>query len=201
MVVLLSAASEYGGSVSINQRESLYINGGIKVNFHDGPKFGRQAGGPPDEMARILAELASAVESVKYWRQKATGNRYLAELVGHLYQARKEVRRAEAWHVVGLMSLAVVGYLVAYYATHGLMERVPSQGFQPADTAQVITAVSALATSIGIGIAAIVKAYALLVQARADMIRAKASLPPVDETTFPAIPDAEPRRLPGPPGD
>ncbi|MFI1398658.1 hypothetical protein [Streptomyces sp. NPDC020681] len=105
------------------------------------------------------------------------------------YQVRSQARRAEARDVIGLALLAVVGYAIAYFVARGLFERVPGQGFQPSDTAQMVTAVSALATAVGAGIASILKAYALLVQARADMIRAKASLPPAGESSIPAQPE------------
>jgi hypothetical protein len=107
-----------------------------------------------------------------------------------VYEVRKQVRRAEAWHILGLALLAVIACVIAYFAFRGLFERVPSKGFQASDTAQVITAVGALATAVGTALAAILKAYALLIQARADMIRAKASLPPPDESSVPAEPDA-----------
>jgi len=110
--------------------------------------------------------------------------------LAHVYETRKQVRRAEAWHILGLALLAVLACVISYFAFRGLFERVPHKGFQASDTAQVITAVGALATAIGTGIAAILKAYALLIQARADMIRAKTSLPPADESRVTAEPDA-----------
>ncbi|MFK0237842.1 hypothetical protein [Streptomyces vinaceus] len=98
-----------------------------------------------------------------------------------LYEARRKVRHSEAWFIGGLVLVTAAAYLIAYLALRDLITRVPEQGFQISDTAQIITAVSTLTTAIAAGIAAILKAYALLMEARADVIRARAGLPPANE--------------------
>ncbi|MGW7172117.1 hypothetical protein [Streptomyces xanthophaeus] len=98
-----------------------------------------------------------------------------------LYDARSKVRRSEAWFIAGLVLVSAVAYVIAYLTLRDLITRVPQQGFQISDTAQIITAVSTLTTAIAAGIAAILKAYALLMEARADIIRARAGLPPANE--------------------
>lgn len=53
--------------------------------------------------------------------------------------------------------------------------------FNPAETAQVITAIGGFGLAVCTSIAAIIKAYALLLRARADVIRAKSSLKPSEQ--------------------
>jgi hypothetical protein len=76
-----------------------------------------------------------------------------------------------------LAVLAILGFAVSYFAARSIFASVQEQRFSPAETAQVITAVGGMGLAIGTSIAAVIKAYALLVRARADFIRAKFNLP------------------------
>ncbi|OEU95120.1 hypothetical protein DB35_03820 [Streptomyces abyssalis] len=95
-----------------------------------------------------------------------------------VYAAQLGARRAQVIAVLGLLVLAGLGYAVAFSATRGVLESVAHDRFNPSDTAQLITAVGGLTTAVGLSIAAVIKAVALLVHSRADMLRARAGLPP-----------------------
>lgn len=82
-----------------------------------------------------------------------------------------------------LLVLAAVGFVASYLATQGVLESVHQHRFGPSETAQTITAVGGLGLAVGTSIAAIIKAYALLIRARADFIRAKMNLPPEGDST------------------
>ncbi|GLX17022.1 hypothetical protein Slala02_53490 [Streptomyces lavendulae subsp. lavendulae] len=111
-------------------------------------------------------------------RQERQTGQY--ERVRRQRRARRAVRRAEAFAVVGLIALAVAGYAVSAFATHDLLESLQHRRFSPSDTAQVITAIGGLTTAVGFSVAGVLKALALLVHARADMVRAREGLPPGD---------------------
>ncbi|WP_328868751.1 hypothetical protein OHT76_00820 [Streptomyces sp. NBC_00287] len=102
----------------------------------------------------------------------------IATASGSQESTPKAARRAEAWAVAGLFALAVVSYTVAAFATHSLLRTIQQGHFSPSDTAQVLTAIGGLTTAVGLSIAGVLKALALLVHARADMVRARAGLPP-----------------------
>ena len=95
---------------------------------------------------------------------------------------RAWTRRMELWFIGFLLVLAAAAFVAAYFATHAVLESVQQQRLGPNETAQVITAVGGLGLAIGTSIAAIIKAYALLMRARADVIRAKMNLPPAEES-------------------
>jgi hypothetical protein len=73
--------------------------------------------------------------------------------------------------------LSFFAFIISYNATGVVLGSVQHQRFGPSETAQVITAVGGLGLAIGTSIAAIIKAYALLIRARADFTRAKMELP------------------------
>ncbi|MFF4098722.1 hypothetical protein [Streptomyces sp. NPDC001903] len=141
--------------------------------------------GPFDASSDLTLQAASKFLAL----QKATADDAMDEarkqqgrrLNRPIFEARRKVRRSEVWFIGGLALVAAVAYAIAYVTLRGLIARVPEQGFQISDTAQVITAVSTLTTAVAAGIAAILKAYALLMEARADVIRARAGLPPANE--------------------
>ncbi|MEV3856087.1 hypothetical protein AB0J38_17400 [Streptomyces sp. NPDC050095] len=117
----------------------------------------------------------------------------IARVSGVRESARKAARRAEVWAVAGLFTLAVIGYVVASFATRGLLGNIQQGRFSPSDTAQLVTAIGGLTTAVGLSVAGVVKALALLVHARADMVRARAGLPPspqAEESVSPV--DGEP---------
>ncbi|MFF3620838.1 hypothetical protein [Streptomyces sp. NPDC002467] len=154
------------------------------TNNDDGGKASISPAEALEELGiKMLEEQAgrAGVDAERYIDQARRQRRVRS--LAPLYEVRREVRRSEAWCVLGLVMAAAVAYLIAYLAARGLFERVPAQGFQVSDAAQVITSISALATAIGAGIAAVLKAYALLVEARADIIRARAGLPPANESS------------------
>ncbi|MFG2940703.1 hypothetical protein [Streptomyces sp. NPDC048282] len=84
-----------------------------------------------------------------------------------------------------LLAVALLGCAIAYFAASPLLREPRPLGFSPSETAQMIAAVAGLASAIAAGAAAVIKAVAYLTYARADMVRAKAALPP-SETTEPA---------------
>ncbi|WP_020574069.1 hypothetical protein [Actinopolymorpha alba] len=84
-------------------------------------------------------------------------------------------------YVLCLFLLAGSVYIVCYYASASVVAEVQHNNFDPSDTAQVITAASALVTATGMSIAGILKALALLLQARAEYERARAGLPSPEE--------------------
>jgi formate-dependent nitrite reductase membrane component NrfD len=81
--------------------------------------------------------------------------------------------RMELWIVVFLLVLAYAAFSASYFASHAVLESVREQRFGPNETAQVITAIGGVGLAIGTSIAAIIKAYALLIRARADFMRAQ----------------------------
>ncbi|MER6782965.1 MULTISPECIES: hypothetical protein [unclassified Streptomyces] len=124
--------------------------------------------------AEQQAALASLTETPAPQRRRRSASR-------PPYDAKAMIRRLEAWLLVVLALIATIACSIAYPTIRDLMTRVPQNGFEISDTAQIITAASTLATAVTAGIAAILKAYALLIGARADIIRAKAGLPPANE--------------------
>ncbi|MEU5363878.1 NACHT domain-containing protein [Streptomyces sp. NPDC005925] len=93
-------------------------------------------------------------------------------------------------------ALAVAAYAVAHVTGRPLLDHPPSSGLEPSETAQVITAVGALGTAIGMSAAAVIKAVALLIHARADMHRARTGLPAQPAPEEPE--EGEPARSGGP---
>lgn len=97
------------------------------------------------------------------------------------WTARARFNRLEVIFIIGLLILTGVALTVSYSACYAVFASVQEQKFGPSETAQVITAVSGLGLAIGTGIASIIKAYALLLRARADFVRAKSDLPPNEQ--------------------
>jgi hypothetical protein len=86
-------------------------------------------------------------------------------------------RRVEGWRTVRLAVGAGVAYLAAYLAGRPVLNSIQSDQLGPSETVQVITAIGALGSAIGLSTAAIIKAVALLIHARADMERARSGQP------------------------
>lgn len=91
-----------------------------------------------------------------------------------------------------LAALAILGFVASYIASRSVFTSVQEQRLGSGETAQVITAIGGLGLAIGTSIAAVIKAYALLIRARADFIRAKLSLPPAEDAATRAR-----RQIPG----
>jgi MFS family permease len=96
-------------------------------------------------------------------------------------EARAVLVRWELSLIACLVILALAGFAVSYFASRSVFVSLQEQKFSPAETAQVITAAGGLGLAIDTSIAAIIKAYALLIRARADFIRAKFNLPPGED--------------------
>jgi hypothetical protein len=90
--------------------------------------------------------------------------------------ARRSVMRFEAVLIAVLLVLAIAGFAESYYALRSVLTSVQAQRFGPSETAQVIASIGGLGIAIGSAIAGVIKAYALLVHARADFVRAKNEL-------------------------
>lgn len=121
----------------------------------------------------VVARLARGV------RREEMETRQREQIQG-LLRVRRAAKRAEVVVVAVLFALAAVGYFISVLAAGAVVESIQQDRFSPSDTAQVITAVSGLATAVGFSIAGVLKALALLVHARADMVRARGSLPPAE---------------------
>ncbi|MDQ0989206.1 putative membrane protein [Streptomyces sp. V3I7] len=73
-----------------------------------------------------------------------------------------------------LLLVSVVAFVVAWACTRSAVGGFQQHGtLMPSDTAQVIAAIGATGLGIGSGIAAVIKAIALLTGARADLVRAR----------------------------
>ena len=73
-----------------------------------------------------------------------------------------------------LLLVSVVAFLVAWACTRSAVEGFQQHGgLVPSDAAQVIAAIGATGLGIGSGIAAVIKAIALLTSARADLVRVR----------------------------
>lgn len=98
-------------------------------------------------------------------------------------------RKEQWWLVAGIFIIAGVAYVIAFATAYGALSDLGNDRFSPSDTAQVITAIGGLTTAVGLSIAGVLKALALLVHARADMVRARAGLPPTDPDSADPSPD------------
>jgi hypothetical protein len=95
-----------------------------------------------------------------------------------------------------LLLVSLVAFLVAWACLRSAVEGFQQHGtLMPSDAAQVIAAIGATGLGIGSGIAAVIKAIALLTSARADLIRARTGAGPAapgpaqgtDEAPLPAL--------------
>jgi hypothetical protein len=120
----------------------------------------------------------SLEETFSRFREGNSLSDALAASYGRLRNARAEL------YLIGcLITLTAAGYLLSYLPSREVFYSLQQQRFGPAETAQVITALGGLGLAFGTGIASIIKAYALLLRARADVIRAKANLAPDEQPT------------------
>ncbi|MFD4032463.1 hypothetical protein ACFWVP_18560 [Streptomyces sp. NPDC058637] len=87
-------------------------------------------------------------------------------------------RTAERRQIVLLLGASLIGYGVAFLAGRSLLGQPDPPGFEPSETVQLIAAVSGLLSATALGVAGIIKAIGYLTYARADMVRARAALPP-----------------------
>lgn len=87
-------------------------------------------------------------------------------------------RMREEWMTVAVLALlAVATYLMAADADHVLHTVTPSNHIvEPTGAAQIVIAVGGLISSIGLSAAAAIKALSLLLQARAELIRARSGI-------------------------
>lgn len=122
-------------------------------------------------LARSAEVIFSAAAEAKLSTSGRRTGSSLLDLPKGVDEARArllEVRLA-GW----LLVLAAAALLSSYLATRSVLSSVQANRFGPAETAQVITAAGGLWLAVGTGIAGIVKAYALLVRTRADLIHAR----------------------------
>jgi amino acid transporter len=85
-----------------------------------------------------------------------------------------------AWFADGelsvIISLAIVSlfsYFVCYYGTYDVLWSIQHNSLGPSETVQIIAAVGGLTVGVGTSISAIIKACALFMHGRADVVRAK----------------------------
>jgi hypothetical protein len=104
----------------------------------------------------------------------------LSRVEGAVY-AHQRIKRLEFRMVIWLALVSAVLYLVAYLVSKPVFTDVQHAKFAPSDTAQVIAAVGSLGLAIGTSVAAVIRAWSLLLRARADVIRARHGIPPASE--------------------
>lgn len=91
----------------------------------------------------------------------------------------RRVRAPELPEAAVLLLVSLLAFLVAWACLRGAVEGFQQHGtLMPSDAAQVIAAIGATGLGIGSGIAAVIKAIALLTGARADLIRARGGTGP-----------------------
>ncbi|WP_411079699.1 hypothetical protein [Streptomyces sp. cmx-18-6] len=110
-----------------------------------------------------------------------------------LRQAIQEVRRgererqralhrlrigAEARRVLLLLGLSLILFVLTYHSLAHVIERVDTGRLAPADAAQVVAALGGAPAAIALGVYGVLKGAALVMHAWADVIRARAGLPP-----------------------
>ncbi|MEU6992016.1 pentapeptide repeat-containing protein [Streptomyces sp. NPDC046465] len=108
------------------------------------------------------------------------------------YLARRRRRRTDAALIAALAALSILAFFLTHEITAGILDVHAGLQFEPSETGQIITAVSGMVLAIGTGGAAVVKAIALLIHARADIMRARAGLPPAEGTAGADAGDAPP---------
>ncbi|MFH8977140.1 hypothetical protein [Streptomyces sp. NPDC017890] len=84
-----------------------------------------------------------------------------------------------------------MAYLVAYLAGRPVLDSIQSDQLGPSETVQVIAAIGALGSAIGMSTAAVSKAVALLIHARADMERARSGQPRSEQELEPGPGDEQ----------
>jgi hypothetical protein len=108
-------------------------------------------------------------------------------------RAHPRVRAPELPQAAVLTLVSLVAFLVAWACLRGAVEGFQQRGtLMPSDAAQVIAAIGATGLGIGSGIAAVIKAIALLTSARADLFRARAGAGPGTPVPAPG-PDEAPQ--------
>ncbi|MFD5305138.1 nSTAND1 domain-containing NTPase [Streptomyces rochei] len=108
-------------------------------------------------------------------------------ILGYMLWRSRRLLSTEPWHRVVVLALAAaLGYALAYLTGQPVLARPVQDTFSPSDTAQIVTAIGAMISAVGMSAAAVIKAVALLIHARNDTLRARAGLPaapPVDQAT------------------
>jgi hypothetical protein len=113
--------------------------------------------------------------------------------LGYMLWSTRRPLSTEPWHqVLALALAAVLGYSLAYVTGQPVLAGPGQDAFSPSDTAQVVTAIGAMISAVGMSAAAVIKAVALLIHARNDTVRARAGLPPT-----PSADQAGPDQSPG----
>ncbi|MFD3546786.1 hypothetical protein ACFWUW_14450 [Streptomyces sp. NPDC058655] len=85
---------------------------------------------------------------------------------------------ADARQVLLLLGLSLILFVLSYHATAHVFEQISVGRLTPADAAQVVTAVGGAPAAVVLGIYGVLKGTALVMHAWADVVRARAGLPP-----------------------
>ncbi|MEU2072517.1 nSTAND1 domain-containing NTPase [Streptomyces anulatus] len=110
-------------------------------------------------------------------------------IFGCMLWSTRRLLTTAPWHRVWVLALAaVLGFALAYLTGQPVVSRPAHSAFNPSETAQVVTAIGALVSAIGMSAAAVIRAVALLIHARNDTARVRAGLPPAPPAD-PAAPD------------
>ena len=90
-----------------------------------------------------------------------------------LTRRRSELFSREIINVVLLGAVSIFSYFVCYAGTYDILWSVQRNSFGPSEAVAIISAVGGATVAISTGIAAIIKACALFLHGRADVIRAR----------------------------
>jgi cytochrome c oxidase assembly factor CtaG len=102
---------------------------------------------------------------------------YYYRMVTRITSNRRDTEGSQGGELGAVIVLALVsifGYLVCYFSTYDVLLSFQRNSFGPSETAEVIASISGLTVGVGTSIAAIIKACALFLHARADVVRAHA---------------------------
>lgn len=193
-------ASFAAGAPGLSSRDSVIQLPKVRLRRGDHYKvlavLEREEGLPDSEYADpvVAASIAgqSRTRGGRSWPGKLAHRSGSSPSVSRIPQSvsdHAQWRRAEGWLAVWLAVGAAVTYLLAYLAGRSVLDTIQSDQLGPSETAQVIAAIGALGSAIGMSTAAIIKAVALLIHARADMERARSGQPPSQPEVDPATAD------------
>ncbi|MFC8127789.1 hypothetical protein [Streptomyces sp. NPDC057302] len=153
-------------------------------------KLGREAAVKPEERERRLG-----IARTQKAREDSLQRHREQSLELNLKQAEDQVRQqeriqlgaltrlkanAEARSSLILLAFSLILLVLTYHAAAHLLERTETGQLTPADAAQVVTAVGGAPAAIVLGIYGVLKGTALVMHAWADVVRARAGLPPAE---------------------
>jgi hypothetical protein len=82
--------------------------------------------------------------------------------------------------VVCLVAVSFISYSICAIGTRDVLWSIQQSSFGPAETVEIISAAGGLTVGIGTSIAAIIKACALFLHAKADVMRAQGAISEIE---------------------